>query len=300
MIALSSALLIAFNDVSLAQHAIIQRTDTGEEIATSEIARTVTETGLLARIDEDGSLAFFSLEFSAVRDSTVYLAASSENLIVAVLSGQIATRDNVASPGQVFVNPVISAEVLRFDFDIDAFIGSSSLVIGPELRAELEVARVNQERKILWGLLTPSLTNVQAAVLPGAEALRRSYLLSPEIFELRRSAAGDPVRLARLSAERFLRALAARDAETVSMLLSPTLFKPEESSTESWLNARGNFARLMATSDLPTKVVGARFESFDGHSEFILLAADGSRIRLNVGAYDTMTFITALEMQSDE
>ena len=136
--------------------------------------------------------------------------------------------------------------------------------------------------------------------MPTLEEVRRSYLLEPEVVKVRRAAAGDPDKLARLVAEYFLASLAEKDAEPVEALISPLLFQDEDRafSRKSWQELRGRFARNLVDGRLPDKLTGFQLQDTADRTALLVNAREVV-YRLDLVEIDGMLFVQGLEPQGE-
>lgn len=300
----------------------LQRSDDGSAVAPEALEAVLARSGVIARLGPGARLSVFGIDLASGSGAAVYLGASSEFLFAAALAGRIEAQDGVADPGEVLVWDMLGAPPRRFGFDVDRFLATSSLAIQRPLRETLEEVAGGQARATYWGLVAPAQVNLQAPVPPSVEALRRDYLLQPEVIRLRRQAGGDPAALSRAVAERFVAAIAARDRAVVTALLHPVLFQQE--GGQDWRVLRARFAEGLVSGGLPGALAGAQVSpagnivvagpegeagsaetgaETDEDGEGIEIPAvwrvegDAGAYRLEVGPYESMIYATALESQ---
>ena len=271
------------------------RSDNGQPVSAAAIDDVLTTGGIIAHLDAGERAAFYGFEIQAQQDSTVYVSVSSEFISAACLRGAFTAEGSrdIAAEGKVYVHAYGGNETNLYDFDIERFLGSSSFVVGPDIRAGLAEAMSKQGRKKFWGTLQVSNSNSQAPVAPHIEAVRRDYLLLPEIVKIRQEAHGDPEKMARLSAERFIEALSRRDRETTASLLHPALFSKGRTPDE-WITLREAFAKDMAASTLAAKVRNAVVNDGSLEAGYVVSLKNGEQYQLNIEAMDAMTFVKSI------
>ena len=283
-----------------AQAAELVRTDTRASVAPADLPRALSRSAVLARLDPGEALGSPLGNVSASDPATLYLAASSEFLSLAILRGALTLDGTPGQAGDVFVRPVAGRAVERFTFDARALAAATAPVLSAEEASGLETLRAAQADALFWGGLERTGFNAQApAGDPLAEAVRRDYLLHPAVIAARSAAAGDPERLAAEAAGRFVAALAARDTAGVEALLSPTLFTTEGLDQVVWLDARRAMARDLVAGDLPAALAGASpgAGSLDGGFP---VSVAGEPWVVRVRGFDSMVFVTALEPRAAE
>ena len=250
----------------------------------------------MARLVPGDSIVLPAGEVVAAEPSSLYLAASSEFMSVAVVRGEIAMGGHAAEAGDVLVRSIAGSRVERFAFDARAFgAAMPATVLDEAERASLGTILAEQERRIFWGGLERTGFDAQApSGDPMMEAVRRDYLLRPAVMDVRSAAQGDAEALGREAASRFVSGLAARDAATVEALLSPTLFTDGDRRQTEWLDDRSAFARDLVAGGMPAALAGAVMGE-GSLSEGYAVDANGAPWRVRLQPVDTMVFVTALE-----
>lgn len=279
-----------------ANAAELLRTETSAPVDATELSMALSRGTVIARLDQGEVLASMAGEVSALEPASLYLAASSEFMSVAVVRGSIMLDGQAGQTGDVFVRSIAGSRLERFAFDTSAFRAATpTAALTAEDIASLDAVQAEQERRIYWGGLERTGFDAQApSGDPMMEAVRRDYLLRPAVMEVRAAAQGDPERLGREAADRFVSGLAARDTAAVEALLSPTLFTDGDRRQVEWLNDRSNFARDLVAGDMPTTLSGAALGEgslADGYA----VDVRGTPWRVRLQPLDTMVFVTALE-----
>lgn len=297
----------------------LQRSDNGATIELAQLDRVLSRSGVIARLGPGARVQPFGIEIASDDGAAAYLGGSSEYLFAAALAGRIEGGERSATGGEVLVWDMLGSPPRLFAFDVDRFLATSSLAIDPVLRDALQAASGRQARATYWGLLAPAQVNLQAPVPPGLEALRRDYLLQPEVIRLRRLAGGDPVALSRAVAERFVESVAARDRTAVTALLHPVLF--QQQGGQDWRVLRARFAEALVSGPLPAALAEASVnpldtaapaetegedtdEQADADAEGIVqlpavwrVESPAGGYRLELGPFESMIYVTALEAQ---
>lgn len=294
-LAISALAVFCFVQGAPAFAAQFVRSDNGAPVAYDTIEHSLTTGGVIANLSAGESAEFYGFKIHAQQDSVIYLSVSSEFVSAACLGGAFTAQgsDEVAGKGKVYVHAYGGNKTNLYDFDIERFLGSSSLAIAPEIRAGLNEAMYDQSRKKFWGLLQVSNTNSQAAVTPHVEAVRRDYLLQPEIVRIRKEADGDTEKMARLSAERFVQALSARNSQATASLLHPSLFSKGRAPDE-WIGLRLNFAQDMAGSSLASKMKNAVVGEGSVEDGYIVSLKNGEQYQLKTEPMDAMVFVKSI------
>ena len=272
------------------------RTETSASTDASSISAALSRGTVIARLDPGETLSLMAGEISALEPTTLYLAASSEFMSVAVLRGSVTLSGETGRAGDVFVRSIAGSRLERFAFDTGAFRAATppSALRGEDI-ASLDALQVEQARRIFWGGLERTGFDAQApSGDPMMEAVRRDYLLRPAVMDVRAVAQGDPDVLGREAAGRFVSGLAARDAVTVEALLSPTLFTDGDRRQTEWLDDRSAFARDLVAGGMPATLSGAVIGE-GGLSEGYAVDVNGAPWRVRLQPLDSMVFVTALE-----
>lgn len=280
-----------------AYSANFMRSDSGAPIEFEQVESVLSQGGVIANLAAGEDLEIYGFEMHAERDSTIYLSASSEFISAACLDGAFTAEgdSDTARPGEVYVHAYSGDVTSAYEFDVERFLGSSSLSIDPEIRANLANAMSSQKRKKFWGFLEASNTNAQAPVPPTMEAQRRDYLLSPEIINIRKEAIGDAESMARLSAERFVSAMANHEDKAVASLLHPAMFNKKGRAPVEWLTLRQKFAYELANSNLAGKMQTARVEDGSMEDGFQISLENGERYHLQTEPMDAMVFVKSIQ-----
>ena len=276
------------------------RIDDGRAIAYPDLERILTESGVVASFAEGDRLAVFGTELIARADSKVFLALSSEFFSAACLGGAIDSENSSAEPGQVLVLHLDRRSFQTFYFDVERFLATTYLALDPEIRSTLEGVATSHARLKFWGLLSPVGRNARAPVSPAIEEIRRSYLLAPTVVRLRREAAGDSAKLARLVAERFVGGVVEKEVEPIKSLLSPLLFQSETEAydRETWQMLRLRFVKTLVEGSLPGDLAQSEIQATEDSNRFRIIARERT-YRLSLTAIDGMHFVAALEPEDD-
>lgn len=271
------------------------RSDNGVSINYDNVEHSLTMGGVLANLSAGESVEFYGFKIHAQQDSVIYLSVSSEFVSAACLGGAFTAQgsDEVAGKGKVYVHAYGGNKTNLYDFDIERFLGSSSLTIDSEIRAGLNETMHDQSRKKFWGLLQVSNTNSQAAVTPHVEAVRRDYLLQPEVVHIRKEADGDTEKMSRLSAERFVQALSSRNGQATASLLHPALFSKGRTPDE-WIGLRLNFAKDMTGSALAPKMKNAVIGEGSLEKGYVVSLKNGEQYQLKTESMDAMVFVKSI------
>jgi len=296
-LALALGLWVLGLDAAKANPAFL-RTDNGSAVSAQEIERALSHSGLLATFAPGDRLALYDVAIEARADSKVFLALSSEYLAVACLTGLISAGGETAEAGEVILWHTGSRQPEVSAFDVGRFLATTPLAEDPVIRAELETVAAAQHSQVFWGLLRADRRNARAPVAPTIEEVRRSYLLEPDVVEVRREAGGDSDKLTRLVAEHFLASLAGKRVEPVEALMSPLLFQDDDRafSRESWQELRGRFAKTLVDGNLPDKLAGFQIQDAADKTA-VLISAQNAVYRLNLVEIDGMLFVQGLEPQ---
>lgn len=245
----------------------------------------------LIRLDAGQSTTLYGATYRAEAATLAVAVLSSELVTVAVAEGALAGGGERARAGEALVVPVDGGRTRRFGFDARRLAATLPPAMARAVTAPLERIAARQRRQRLWGRIVPVRVNAAAPVAGGLEPVRASYLSNPTVAALRREGAGEPAKLALLTARRFAAALAARDAGTVADLLDPKPFTDTGADAASWQAARLAFAtRLTGDGTVvsamagPPAAVAADTTAFD---------TGGYRIRLV--PRDRAMFVTAVE-----
>ncbi len=278
----------------------LNRIDDGRAIAYQDLERILTESGVIASLAEGDQLGVFGTDLKARADSKVFLALSSEYFVAACLGGAIESGSASAEPGQVLVLHVDQRSFETFYFDVERFLATTYLALDPEIRSTLEGVATSHARLKFWGLLSPVGRNARAPVSPAIEEIRRSYLLTPTVVRLRREAAGDSAKLARLVAERFVGGVVEKEVEPIKSLLSPLLFQGETEAydRETWQMLRLRFVKTLVEGSLPGDLAQSEIQATEDNNRFQIIARERT-YRLSLTAIDGMHFVAALEPEDD-
>jgi len=295
LILLAFATILTFGSSSNA--AQLMRSSSSAPIEFTELENVLSQGGVIANLVAGETMEVYGFEIQAEQDSTIYLSASSEFISAACLQGAFtAEGDNdPARPGEVYVHAYSGDVTSAYEFDIERFLGSSTLAIDPEIRNSLASVMSAQSRKKFWGFLEASNTNAQAPVAPTLEAQRRDYLLAPAIISIRKEANGDAETMARLSAERFIEALALQEDQTVAALLHPAMFNTKSRTPVEWLTLRQKFAYELANSTLAGKMQAAEVEDGSIEDGFLISLENGERYHLQTEPMDAMVFVKSIQ-----
>ncbi len=272
------------------------RTDVGSAVPSTQLLATLSQSGVIATLDEGESFKFLGQGLIASERSILYLSLSSQYRIAALLSGAVVLEatDDTLRPGEVAVWPDRGGRPRIRAFDIDRFLASSSAALPADAVASLQNAAERQRVRIWWGALRRTAENAQAPLPPLFEAMRRDVLLRPVVIELRQEAAGDSEQLARLTAARFMASLRDRDVAAVRDLMAPSLFSPDHHTPSAWLQLRHDIARSLIASELGRALAGGSLADGDLESGFVVETPDGDSYRLRMSAEEQMVFIAEI------
>jgi len=235
--------------------------------------------------------------FEARRDGVAYVSLSSEYISVAVLSGRLKSGHVAAGAGDILITPIEGARAERFMFDA-ARLGQT---LSPDLLAEasplLQPIAARQKRQRFLGLIEPVGLNAETPAPPAIEGLRRSYLSPDIVISLRRQAHGDAATLNRLTAERFVQAVAAQDTASVAALLDPKPFTDISADTDAWQDARTRFAAQLVAQDGLAGTLGKVNLTPDPNEPDAWIIDNGtwSLYRLRIVDRDRAAYVAALE-----
>jgi hypothetical protein len=266
----------------------------GAAIDAADLAPTVLQGGVYARLPAGGNAKFLDIAVTAAEPSVVYLAASSRFVFAACLSGKVESGGAKAVPGEVIVWDFAGSKPQRHEFDVGRFLASSPLAADSAVRQSLEAARARQKTLVFWGLLQKAPVNLQAPELPQAEAAMREHLSPPLVAELRREAGADTASLPQRVAARFVAALGARDDGAVAALLHPELFRRDGQAPGDWLAVRAAYAKSLVQGPLAQELQGAAVAPGKDWAHWRVSAARAG-FTLTLSALDGMPFVTALE-----
>lgn len=293
------ALLFAtmLSGIPYATAASFVRSNNGATIESTYLETALSQGGVIAYLPAHEKLDIYGFEMQAEEDSTIYLSVSSEFISAACLGGDFTVEGSNDSVkiGEVYVHSYSGNHSNSYEFDIERFLGSSSLSINADIRDNLSLKMNSQRQKKFWGLLQASNTNAQAPISPNLEAHRRDYLLLPEIIDLRTEAKGDAEKMARLSAEHFIAAMTNRDNQTIASLLHPAMFNKNGRTPVEWLSLRKRFAYELANSNLPNKIQGATIEEGSMKDGYQIFLKNGEIYHLQTEPMDAMVFVKSIQ-----
>lgn len=216
--------------------------------------------------------------YEASRAGEGYYVLSSEFIVVAVLSGAIASDGKQAGPGEVLVTPIEGRRTERFLFDAAVLARTLPPGVLAEVGPLLTPIADHQRRMRYLGRIQAVGINAAAPAGP-AETLRRNYLNDPAIVEIRRRAAGNRAEQSRLTAVRFAQAVQDSDEGTAASLLDPKPFTDATSDPAQWRAARLRFAQRLV-ADPGTRA-----------------AVSNPQFKIGLVARDRGIFVTGLEPQ---
>jgi hypothetical protein len=269
--------------------------DTGDAVPASYLHPALTQGGVIATLQAGEHIHPLGLAIEAKNIATLYLSLSSQFLSVACLKGEVSHSQFKARSGEVIVHDYSTKNTDLYAFDIERFLGSTSLVIDRSLRQSLRNTARSQRYKKFFGLLEPVYINAQAPVSPMVEASARDMLLHETIVSLRQQTEGDQRRLSYETAFRFAEALHRRDTDILSALLHPLPFSLSEDKNAEWLSTRHAFATKLAESSLPYKIRDARLREGTDIDEYVLLLKNGNQFIITLEPYDDMVFVTGFK-----
>lgn len=245
----------------------------------------------LVELDAGADLQLHSVQYHTKERTVALASTSSEFISVAVIEGTLTQDHKTARAGEVLVTPIDGGQTRRFVFDAARLTAT----LAPAMLAKVEgllgdIAR-RQERKRFWGLLEPVNLNAAAPVSADLEAVRQTYLGTSTVIDLRSRASGDPVRLAQLTAERFVAAAAQGDARAVADLIDPQPFTATNADPASWQAARLAFAgKVAADPALKTAFANPPVAVPEDQTAF-----DAGAYRLHLVPRDRAMFVSSVE-----
>ncbi|MGD9868880.1 MAG: hypothetical protein AB7U38_12845 [Hyphomicrobiales bacterium] len=275
----------------------VVRTDSGASVPVGKIEETLARSGLVATLAPGDALRFHGLELASPKGATLYLSLSSEFVLAAVLQGSAAAGGKRAGAGQVVMLPILGGEPAVERFHVRQFLAAPPpRGLRPAVRAVLEGLVPGQERRIFWGGLERTAFNAQSPVPPIVEGLRRDYLSEAPVVRLRRASGGDMQAFGRMMAADFVRALAARDTDTVRAYLHPTMFLATGGNlpASAWLARRHAFALSLTGGPLPAQLRGATL-GVDAAGRLVVAGRSGGRWLIALSPLDNAVFVSALE-----
>lgn len=290
------AVLLAFSHAPAGNGAELTRADNSREITAGELEAALTESSIIAKLAPGDAIDVYGLRIEARTDSTVFLSLSSEYLSAACLAGAISSEPVSAGPGEVIVWHAASRSPKQFSFDIDRFLATTSAPLDQKVMSGLENASETQSRRIFWGLLRPTGVNARAPVMPVIEEVRRAYLMTPTVIDLRRNGGDDQSRLAELVAQSFIAGIAGRQVEPVGDLMSPKLFLDGDRAVDpaALRLLRTRFAESLIAGSLPDSLSGYQLEATTNERQWRVSTPDET-YRLKLDKVDGMFFVGAFE-----
>jgi hypothetical protein len=242
------------------------RTSDGVAVDVAQTEAALSASSLSVKSPAGARWSVYGIDVYTPLASQIFLSASSELITIATLAGAAHIKDaGVLQPGQAAVMMIATGKLQRTEFDARRLAASSSPVVAAEFTRLLEPVMAKQQRRRWWGYYTPMGINASAPVPAALESLRRDYLLDPAVVRLRRDAAGNLQQQRQLTAERFVTALAAHDANTVAGLVDPSVFIQVGTG---WMATRAGYAQQLTGSKLATQLVDARVAATGGiHGE---------------------------------
>lgn len=237
-----------------------------------------------------GSAEVLGSRVTSRRGGTAYVAVSAEYLTFADLSGDLQVGRVRLAPGQAAVVTLATGRVERFEFDAARFIASAPPALAGQAQARLQPVAARQRQRLFWGLLSPTGVNARAPGSAAIESVRETWLMYPALLDIRTRAAGDRATARRLTAGRFVQALADKDAATLASLMDP---EPFLTAGPAWTDVRLDFARRLTDGALPGQLAGADVAP-EGEG-FSVSSGGGSAWRLALVEHDGVAFISRLE-----
>ena len=236
-----------------------------------------------------GETDLLGARVSSRQGGAAYVAASADFLTVADISGDLRVGRVTLRPGQAAVLTLRTGEVERFEFDAARFIATAPPSLADEAQARLQPVAAQQRRRLFWGLLSPTGVNARAPGSAAIEAARETWLMYPALLDIRARAGADTQTARRLTASRFVQALAEQDAETVASLMDP---EPFLAAGPQWTNVRLDFARRLTSGALPQRLAGA---GVSPQGDGFTAAGAGPAYHLALVEHDGVAFISRLE-----
>lgn len=263
----------------------------GAAVLAAAAASAAPPSRQLIVVEPGGSATIAGVKLEAIEASVAVVSLSSEFATVAVVSGRVVSGKQGARAGEALLAPLDGGKIRRFGFDARRLAATVPAEWTPRTAAPLQAIAKRQERQRFWGRIEPISINVGAPAAPELEGIRQSYLANPTIAGLRRTAAGDPVRLATLTATRFAAALAAADVATLADLIDPKPFTDTGADTGAWQAARLAFAGKLAADEALKGAMAAAPVPVTGDQT----AFDVGGYRIRVVPRDRAMFVTAVE-----
>jgi hypothetical protein len=267
----------------------VTRISDGAELDPAAAVTALAEGPLLLRLPAAGSAILLGASVHSGGGGTAYVAASTEFLTFADVAGDLSVRGLRLRPGQAAVIVLRTGHVRRMEFDAARLAASAPPALAEDFQVRLAPVAQDQARRRFWGLLTPTGVNARAPGSPAIETVRQTYLLNPALLDIRARAGSDTAALRRLTAERFVAAIAAGDAATAAALMDP---QPFLAAGSAWREVRGEFAGGMAGSDLSARLAGAQLRpDRDGY----VASGPGGDFSLALVMRDGVAFVSRLE-----
>jgi hypothetical protein len=263
--------------------------DTGKSIPIETLEGRLAQGSAMAKLDAGAEFSAFDFRAKAQQPTRVHISASSEFLILAVLSGQLSLNGKVAKAGEALVGSLASGAIVQAPYDVNRLAGTVSPAIAIEVSDTLRPVMVARRKAAFFDKYPATGVNAAAPGSPLTEPARRQMLLEPTIVALRRTADNDGTRLKNGVAARFAAALDDNDASTAAILLDPAPFL---GAGRDWSTTRSAFAQANIAGWRgrgPTTV-----ESVDGDSA--LLNSGTHKARLTFVQRDDFYFVASLEV----
>ena len=266
--------------VRLSDNVPLEPTMAGPALAGGPVALT---------LPAGGAATLLGAAVSSRSGGLAYVAASADDVTFADVGGDLHVGRVSLRPGQAAVVSLRTGRIERFEFDAARFIASAPPTLASDVQARLQPVAAQQRRRLFWGLLSPTGVNARAPGSAAMEAARESYLMYPALLDIRARAGADAGAARRLTAGRFVQALADRDFETVASLMDP---EPFLAAGPQWAGARRDFARGLTSGALPGRLAGA--EVAPGADGFTVAGA-GQTYSLAFVERDGVVFVSRLE-----
>lgn len=227
------ALLMAMTSGKAVAGVQLSEFSTGKKVEPKALEAEVIKHWVQAKTDGNESFSFWDIELSSNEKSSVILGTNSVYIYALTVSGEIKAGSVSAKPGEVMIWNHMGSDKKRPGIHVysaerllEAYKSS-----GVEPEGELEVLAAKQKRRQFWGLLRATEFNLAKPMPAEVEGIRQIYQTRPEIIGLKRSSRS--VAEYKLNTVRaFLTALKSGDANTVGLLLGPSLFLEGASALE--------------------------------------------------------------------
>ncbi|MEM6811815.1 MAG: hypothetical protein AAF549_05040 [Pseudomonadota bacterium] len=243
---------------SAASAASFIRSDTGSSFDPQNFHHEITQTGAIGYFEDGEIFSFHDFEIKALQSTVVYFSQSSEFFSSAVLKGKIqdTTNRKKAKTGDILTFNLNQQIVQKFQFDIERFLGSSSLIIDENIRKTLSKKSRKQSRQKYFGTLRPAGVNAQAPISPAIEATKRDYLLNDAVTTIKQNPCESWEKAVKTT---YQKALKEKDFQTIGSLLHPKTFVEQDTAQYRETFAKKYFGSLNRASIITSEYDGFPF-----------------------------------------